>query len=195
MIKKYDHHVEKIGRLLAGSKMKYSWTLSIDGSMYTVQLHHSKRSKKYRIFINGSMDTRVEGKRSDEFKFVKKLNGVEISINKASSSSPFNLFINGVEFTNINNSEPFYNKPGPMGQSYPKTDPGNSIQMGILNNTRNQGKFVYDVFRGKDNNNPRESGLTDEVMNSDIFFHKDPNVLKTIDEENAERMRKHLKKR
>ena len=47
--------VEKIGKWMKTSKLKYEWNFEIKGQLYNLILFHSRLSNKYKVILNNKI--------------------------------------------------------------------------------------------------------------------------------------------
>ena len=87
--------------------MKYSWVISIDKDIYTIQFFHSKITRKFRVFINGTKTYYRKGVKPREVRYSQSIKDNKISIKYVGkrgsfcSEMLFNLFINDKEIDQI----------------------------------------------------------------------------------------------
>lgn len=94
----YETNMERVGKIVAGSKLKYTWVFTLSGDNYTVHLYHSKVSSKYEIRINGKQYMMERGKTPEQFKYDIRLSNHDIKIMKPNGAETFHLFIDRKDF-------------------------------------------------------------------------------------------------
>ena len=136
----HEQQLEKVGKIVPSSKLKYTWAFDIDGDQYTVNLYHSKITHKFEVRINGKIYMVDRGKSAEDFKYTTRLTNHEIKIMKPNSSESFHLFIDHRDFTTI--------KPPEKTEVINSNFKGNNTDDGILSkgsNTHNRFTQQYKV--------------------------------------------------
>ena len=101
----HDQAIERIGRIVASSKLKYTWTFVINDNNFTLHLYHSKLSGKYEVRINGKQYLTDKGKSMEDFKYIARLEGVEVKLIKPNYADTFHLFIDHRDFNDMTSNE------------------------------------------------------------------------------------------
>lgn len=104
-IKTSEQQLEKVGKIVPSSKLKYTWVFSIEGDNYTVNLYHSKLTGKFEVRVNGKRYMVERGKTAEQFKYIARLTNHEVKILKPSGAETFHLFIDRKDFTSIHSPE------------------------------------------------------------------------------------------
>lgn len=98
----YLKKIEKIGKMIPASKLKYTWVFDLNEDNFVVNIYHSRLSHKFEVRINGKLYMRDRKKKSYKFKYEVRLKDHEIKIMQKLKANNFQLFIDKKEFEYFN---------------------------------------------------------------------------------------------
>lgn len=93
-----SYEIIGVGKFIKNSKMKYRWNFDLYENVFTLDLYHSKKSKKIEIQINGNIVFKNRGIDKNNFNFKIKKEKCDLLIYKPINSKEFVLKINNKTF-------------------------------------------------------------------------------------------------
>lgn len=159
----YEQGMERVGKIVPSSKLKYTWVFTIEGNNYTVNLYHSKITSKYEVRVNGKQYMVERGKSPEEFKYITRLSNKEIKIQKPGTSEAFHLFIERQDFNAMKSPEVTNTVDNSCSNSSP-LESGNTTKDADANRRLTQQHKNIDVAKELANRTNRNMSLDQKTV-------------------------------
>ena len=93
-----SYEINGVGKLIKNSKIKYRWNFDLYEKVFTLDLYHSKMSKKVEIQINGNIVFKNKGLDVNNFIYKSRKENCDFLIYKPKKEKEFIFKINDKSF-------------------------------------------------------------------------------------------------